>query len=111
MNKINTLTRITSDVLGKYRNSIPRKAFVTAMENVAAEVLTSGEKQMAGPVPGIEILKRMDTTAGEMADLISGCCPPFPEGYSEVHCDRHTCRACWIAWLTTGKSPDCGEEA
>ena len=41
MNKIATITRITSRVLDKYRNSIPRKAFIDAMEQVAAEAITS----------------------------------------------------------------------
>lgn len=78
MNKITTITRITSKVLDKYRNSIPRRAFIDAMEQVVAEAITSGEKQLGAPVPGIEILKRPDATAGELADLISGACPPFP---------------------------------
>lgn len=111
MNKINTITRITSRVLDKYRNLIPRKAFIDAMEQVAAEAITSGEKQLGAPVPGIEILKRPDATAGELADLISGACPPFPNSFSEVRCDEQSCRACWLAWLTTGKSPSCKEVA
>jgi len=81
------------------------------LEQVAAEAITSGEKQLGAPVPGIEILKRPDATAGELADLISGACPPFPNGFSEVHCDEQSCRACWLAWLTTGKSPSCKEVA
>lgn len=105
MNKINTITRITSETLDKYRNSIPRKAFTRAMERIAEEVITIGERQTAGPIPGIEILKRPDITAGEMADLISGCCPPYADGVALVHCDVVSCRACWLAWLTTGKSP------
>ena len=111
MSKISTITRITSRVLDKYRNSIPRKAFIDAMEQVAAEAITSGEKQLGAPVPGIEILKRPDAIAGELADLISGACPPFPNGFSEVHCDEQSCHACWLAWLTTGKSPSCKEVA
>ena len=103
MSKIATITRITSRVLDKYRNSIPRKAFIDA--------ITSGEKQLGAPAPGIEILKRPDATAGELADLISGACPPFPNGFSEVHCDEQSCRACWLSWLTTGKSPSCKEVA
>lgn len=111
MSKISTITRITSTVLDKYRNSIPRKAFIDAMERVAAEAITSGETQLGTPVPGIELLKRSDATAGELADLISGACPPFPQGFSEVRCDEQSCRACWLAWLTTGKSPSCKEVA
>lgn len=79
MSKIATITRITSRVLDKYRNSIPRKAFIDAMEQVAAEAITSGEKQLGAPAPGIEILKRPDATAGELADLIvygGGTRPP-----------------------------------
>jgi len=105
MSKINIITRITSETLDKYRNSIPRKAFTRAMERIAEEVITSGERQTAGPIPGIEIIKRPDITTGELADLLSGCCPPFPDGFSVVHCDEVSCRACWLAWLTTGKSP------
>lgn len=51
MSKIATITRITSRVLDKYRNSIPRKAFIDAMEQVAAEAITSGEKQLGGSGP------------------------------------------------------------
>ena len=51
------------------------------------------------------------TATGKLADLISGACPPFPNSFSEVHCDEQSCRACWLAWLTTGKSPSCKEVA
>lgn len=44
---------------------------------------------------GMELLKRPDITAGEIADIISGQCPPVtPE-----NCDDASCRDCWLAWL------------
>ncbi len=50
---------------------------------------------------GLEFLKAPDTTAGEIADIISQPCPPIvPE-----NCDAISCRDCWLAWLTTGSAP------
>ncbi|MGI6326174.1 MAG: hypothetical protein ACOX1U_04280 [Saccharofermentanales bacterium] len=53
---------------------------------------------------GLEIIKALDTTAGEIAEIISKGHPPFEEGGS-VACDLVTCEQCWLAWLTTGKPP------
>lgn len=53
---------------------------------------------------GLEIIKTLDTTAGEIAEIISKVHPPFEEGGS-VACDLVTCEQCWLAWLTTGKPP------
>ena len=53
---------------------------------------------------GLEIIKALDTTAGEIAEIISKGHPPFEEGGS-VACDLVTCGQCWLAWLTTGKPP------
>lgn len=50
---------------------------------------------------GIELIKAPDSTAGELADIISKPCPP--SGVAE--CDRHSCRECWLAWLVTGEPP------
>lgn len=52
---------------------------------------------------GLEILKALDTTAGEIAKIISKGHPPFENG--TVACDFVTCEQCWLAWLTTGKPP------
>lgn len=50
---------------------------------------------------GLEIIKSLGTTAGEIADIISKPCPPvIPET-----CDRLSCRECWLAWLVTGEPP------
>lgn len=50
---------------------------------------------------GLEIIKSLGTTAGEIADIISQPCPPvIPET-----CDRLSCRECWLAWLVTGEPP------
>ena len=53
---------------------------------------------------GLEIIKALDTTAGEIANIISKGHPPF-EGCGSVACDLVTCEQCWLAWLTTGKPP------
>lgn len=50
---------------------------------------------------GLELLRNTETTAGEIADIISEHCPPVTPG----NCDRLSCRACWLAWLTTGEPP------
>lgn len=39
MSKIDNITGITSRVLDRYRNSIPRKAFTQAIEDVVAEAI------------------------------------------------------------------------
>ena len=43
MNKSNMILQITSEVLDRYRNSIPRKAFIEAMEHVNELVLGPGK--------------------------------------------------------------------
>ena len=53
---------------------------------------------------GLEIIKALDTTAGEIAEIISKGHPPFEDG-GAVACDLVTCEQCWLAWLTTGKPP------
>lgn len=105
MNKIDHITVITARTLDKYRNSIPRKAFIDAMDAVKEEVITESTVNVGAPVPGLQLIKRMDATAGELADMISGACPPFSV-QCQVHCDRQSCRTCWLAWLTTGLPPE-----
>lgn len=56
MSKINDITAITSRTLDRYRNSIPRKAFIEAMEAVAAEVVGQSETAPASTAPGIQII-------------------------------------------------------
>lgn len=47
---------------------------------------------------GLELLRAADTTADEIADIVTEHCPPvIPDT-----CDRLSCRTCWLAWLTTG---------
>ena len=53
---------------------------------------------------GLEIIKALDTTAGEIAEIISKGHPPFADG-GAVACDLVTCEQCWLAWLNTGKPP------
>lgn len=53
---------------------------------------------------GLEIIKALDTTAGEIAEIISKGHPPFADD-GAVACDLVTCEQCWLAWLTTGKPP------
>lgn len=93
MSKISTITRITSTVLDKYRNSIPRKAFIDAMERVAAEAITSGETQLGTPVPGIELLKRPDATAGELA-----VAPARPSPRASARCAATSRAAAPAGW-------------
>ena len=56
---------------------------------------------------GLEILKSLDTTAGEIADIISQACPPV----GNVHCDKTKCKDCWKAWLLTGEAAKIEEVA
>lgn len=105
MSKIDHVTAIMSRTLDRYRNSIPRKAFIEAMEAVVAETIGQSETAPKNPAPGLQIIKQPDITAGELADLISGCCPPYCCEDSAVNCDDQSCRACWLAWLTTGRPP------
>lgn len=49
---------------------------------------------------GLEIIRAPGTTAEQIADIIAEHCPPVtPE-----HCDKLSCRECWLAWLATGES-------
>lgn len=106
---VDVARRISKECLDHYRDSIPRKAFIEAMEQIAGKV---PDRAPAPGIscPGIEIIKRPDITAGELADLLSGCCPPFCGKDGLVYCDDHSCRACWLAWLTTGEPPRKGGE-
>ncbi len=45
---------------------------------------------------GIEVIRDPNTTAEQIATVISWHCPPVvPE-----NCDYLACRDCWLAWLT-----------
>lgn len=45
---------------------------------------------------GIEVIRNLDTTAEQIATVISGHCPPvIPE-----NCDHLACLDCWLSWLT-----------
>lgn len=59
---------------------------------------------------GLEFLKALDTTAGEIAEVLGKGHPPFEPG-TKVDCSHVTCRECWLAWLTTGKPPIAKEAA
>ncbi|WP_208319531.1 hypothetical protein [Intestinimonas butyriciproducens] len=50
---------------------------------------------------GLELLRAANTTADKIADIVSEHCPPVVPN----DCDRLSCRACWLAWLTTGAPP------
>lgn len=102
MNKIETITSIEAKILDKYRNSIPRKAFVEAIELIKDAAVESSATPSGEPVPGIQSIKSQYATAGELADLLSGSCPPFSEKAGAVSCSATSCRDCWLAWLTTG---------
>lgn len=50
---------------------------------------------------GLEIIRDPSTTAEQIADIIAEHCPPItPE-----HCDKLSCRKCWLSWLATGEPP------
>ena len=50
---------------------------------------------------GLEIIRAPGTTAEQIADIVAEHCPPVtPE-----HCDKLSCRECWLAWLATGEPP------
>ena len=57
---------------------------------------------------GLEIIRAPGTTVEQIADIIAEHCPPVtPE-----HCDKLSCRECWLAWLATGESePKTGASA
>lgn len=99
-----TARLIAEEYLEHYRDAIPRKAFIEAMERIAgaAPDRPTGDGTTH---PGVEIIKRPDITADELADLLSGACPPFRCEDSAVHCDDQSCRTCWLSWLTTGQPP------
>lgn len=103
MSKVNDVTRIMSETLDRYRNSIPRKAFVRAMERVIEEALGQTDIKAGEAAPGVAIIKNPDITVERLADLLSGACPPFAESAGFASCDETSCRDCWASWLATGK--------
>lgn len=110
MNKIETITQIEAKVLDKYRNSIPRKAFIEAIELIKDAAIESAVVPNGEPVPGLQIIKSQYATAGELAELLSGSCPPFAESAGPVSCSATSCRDCWLSWITTGKPKEEGKE-
>lgn len=110
MNKVSIVTRITSDVLDRYRNSIPRKAFVQAMERVVELAFGTSEPLPPEPSPGLVLLRSSELTPEQLAQQICGACPPFPlKGHHP--CYDQDCRVCWQSWLTTGLPPHYESEA
>ena len=103
MSKVAEVTRIMSETLEKYCNSIPRKAFISAMERVIETVLAPTFNNAGLPVPGIQIITSPDATTDNLAELLCGACPPFTAECEAVHCDKTDCRDCWQAWLSSGK--------
>ena len=110
MNKSNTIVKITSDVLDRYRNSIPRKAFIQALERVT-ELTLGPSGSFTGPArPGMTLLQSTDLTTAQKALLLSGSCPPFPTKLDSFPCQNHDCQTCWLSWLNTGKPPQVEED-
>ena len=77
MNKSDTIIQITSDVLNRYRSSIPRKAFIRAMEQVIELVLDSATAQTRPASPGLALIRSSDMDVENLAQLLCGACPPF----------------------------------
>lgn len=103
MNKVDRIMSITARVLREHKGSIPREAFVETMAEATAVAIEPSFRPSEGdPVPGLQIIKSPYATAGDLAELLSGSCPPF-RGSGEVDCRNVSCRDCWAAWLTTGK--------
>ena len=49
---------------------------------------------------GFEFLRSTGTTVEQIADIIAEHCPPVtPE-----HCDKLSCRECWLAWLAVAQA-------
>ena len=111
MNKSDTIIQITSDVLDRYRSSIPRKAFTRAMEQVIELVLDSATAQTRPASPGLALIRSSDMDVENLAQLLCGACPPFPPDLENFPCHGHTCQVCWQSWLTTGMPPQAETEA
>lgn len=105
MNKSNTVLQITSEVLDRYRNSIPRKAFVRAMEQVIELVLGPGERLPQAVNPGLQLIRASGLDVEQISQLISGACPPFSLDHGDYSCQEHECQECWKSWLLTGMPP------
>lgn len=105
MNKSNMILQITSEVLDRYRNSIPRKAFIEAMEHVNELVLGPGEKLPQAVNPGLQLIRASELDAEQISQLISGACPPFSLDHCNFACQEHDCQECWKSWLMTGMPP------
>lgn len=103
MNKSDTIIQITSDVLDRYRSSIPRKAFTRAMEQVIELVLDSAAAQMRPAGPGLALIQSPDMDAEHLAQLLCVACPPFPAEFWNSPCHEHACEECWQSWLTAGR--------
>lgn len=105
MNKINTILQITSEILDRYRNSIPRKAFIRAMERVMDCTLGPGEQMLQVAYPGMQLNRDAEVSDELIAQLLSGACPPFSRQSTDFDCKEYDCHVCWRAWLTTGMPP------
>lgn len=105
MNKHNMILRITSEVLDRYRNSIPRKAFIQSMEQVNELVLGPAERLPQAVNPGLQLIRASELEVDQISQLISGACPPFSLNNSDFACQEHDCQECWKSWLMTGMPP------
>ena len=105
MNKYNMILRITSEILDRYRNSIPRKAFIQSMEQVNELVLGPAERLPQAVNPGLQLIRASELEADQISQLISGACPPFSLDHSDFVCQEHDCQECCKAWLLTGMPP------
>ena len=103
MNKSDTIIQITSDVLDRYRSSIPRKAFTRAMEQVIELVLDSATAQTRPASPGLALIRSSDMDVENLAQMLCGACPPFPAEFWDGSCHECACEECWQSWLTAGR--------
>ena len=103
MNKSDTIIQITSDVLDRYRSSIPRKAFTRAMEQVIELVLDSATAQTRTASPGLALIRSSDMDVENLAQLLCVACPPFPAEFWDGSCHECACEECWQSWLTAGR--------
>lgn len=106
MNKSNSILQVTSEVLGRYRNAIPRKAFIQAMERVIELTLGPGGRLQQAVCPGLRLLQAPELDEEHAAQLLCGSCPPFPQEDADFACQEFDCQACWTSWLKTGRPPD-----
>ena len=109
MNKSNTIVKITSDVLDRYRNSIPPEGLHSGAGSCDGADAGARWILYRSSLPWDDVAAVNGTDRGAEGAPAQRSCPPFSAEQSSFPCQEQDCQTCWLSWLTTGKPPQVEE--